>query len=113
MGAEDDVGSGGDLVDLLDEDRALLLELGDDVDVVHDLLAHVDGGAVALQRLLDGDDGPIDAGAVAAGSGQQNPLVSDDRVILKPPGSRTYSWDAWDGEMYGSRSHPLILPASS
>ena len=33
----------GHLVELLDEDRAARLEVGDDVLVVHDLLADVDG----------------------------------------------------------------------
>ena len=74
MGAEHDVRALGHLVDLVDEDRALLLELGDDVDVVHDLLAHVDRRAVVLERLLDGDHGPVDAGAVAARRRQQHPL---------------------------------------
>ena len=82
--AEDDVRALGHLVDLLDEDRALLLELGDDVDVVHDLLAHVDGRAVVLERLLDGDHGAVDAGAVPARSGEQHPLVSGDGDILEP-----------------------------
>ena len=56
----------------------------DDVPVVHDLLAHVDRGAVALQRLLDGLHRPVDAGAVAARFGQQHPLsaVLIDRTGL-------------------------------
>ena len=45
----------------------------DDVLVVHDLLAHVDRRPVQLQGLLDGDDGPVDPGAVAAGRGEQHP----------------------------------------
>jgi hypothetical protein len=57
----------GDLLGLLDEDRAERLEPLDHVDVVHDLLAHVDRRAVDLQRLLDGLHGPVDACAVAAG----------------------------------------------
>ncbi len=81
--AEDDVRALGHLVDLVDEDRALLLELGHDVDVVHDLLAHVDRRAVALERLLDGDHGAVDAGAVAARRGEQHPLVSGDGDILE------------------------------
>ena len=82
--AEDDVGALGHLVDLVDEDRALLLELGHDVDVVHDLLAHVDGRAVVLERLLDGDHGAVDAGAVAARRREQHALVSGDGDILEP-----------------------------
>src|SRR4029453_16322364 len=82
--AEHEVRALGHLVDLLDEDRALLLELGDDVDVVHDLLAHVDRCAVVLERLLDRDHGPVDAGAVSARRREQHPLVSRDRDILEP-----------------------------
>ena len=54
------------LVELLDEDRAARLQVGDDVLVVDDLLADVDGRAVEVERLLDGDDRTVDAGAVAA-----------------------------------------------
>jgi hypothetical protein len=74
VGAEDDVRALGDLLDLVDEDRALSLESRDDVNVVDDLLADVDGRAVVLEGLLDGDDRPVDAGAVAAGSSEQHPL---------------------------------------
>ena len=43
--------------------------------VVHDLLAHVHRRAVLLQRPLDRLDRPVDAGAVAAGLGQQDALA--------------------------------------
>ena len=46
-----------------------------DVLVVHDLLADVDGRAVQVERLLDGDHGPVDARAVAARRGQQDGAV--------------------------------------
>ena len=62
----------GHLVGLLDEDRAARLEVGDHVLVVHDLLADVDRRAVELERLLDGDDRPVDPGAVAARRGEQH-----------------------------------------
>ena len=75
VGGEDDGGALGHLVELLDEDRAPRLEVGDDVLVVHDLLADVDRGAVEVQRLLDGDHRPVDAGAVAARCGQQHALA--------------------------------------
>ena len=57
----------GHLVELLDEDRASGLQGLDHMLVVHDLLAHVDGRPVEVQRLLDGDDGAIHPGAVPAG----------------------------------------------
>ena len=72
---EDDGGALGHLVGLVDEDRARASRsVGDDVLVVHDLLAHVDRRAVELERLLDGDDGPVDAGAVAARRREQHAL---------------------------------------
>ena len=40
--------------------------------VVHDLLAHVDRRAVEVEGLLDGDDGTVDAGAVAPRGGEQD-----------------------------------------
>ena len=72
VGAEDDELALGDLGLLLDEDRAALGELLDDVLVVDDLLAHVDGRAVQVERVLDGLDGAIDARAVAARGGEQD-----------------------------------------
>ena len=67
VGGEDGRRALGDrLVELLDEDRAALAQLRDDVLVVHDLLADVHGRAVEVERALDGLDGPVDAGAVAA-----------------------------------------------
>ena len=79
--AEDDVAALGHLVDLVDEHRALLLEPLDDVHVVHDLLADVDGRAVALQRLLDGDHRAVDAGAVAARGREQHPPPGGDGAV--------------------------------
>ena len=69
---EDDGASRRDLVELLDEHRALLAQVVDDELVVHDLVAHVDRRAVALERLLDDGDRAIDAGAEAAGIGEQD-----------------------------------------
>ena len=58
----------------LDEDRAALGQGVDDVPVVHDLVADVHRSAVLLQRALDGLDGAVDAGAVAARLGEQDAL---------------------------------------
>ena len=71
VGGEDDHLALGDLGLLVDEDRAPLAQLLDHVLVVHDLLADVHGGAVQLERALDGLDRPVYAGAVAAGGGQE------------------------------------------
>ncbi|MHC2390067.1 hypothetical protein ACVMFA_004551 [Bradyrhizobium liaoningense] len=49
MGAEDRHRFRGNLGEFLDEDRAFALQALDDVFVMHDLMAHVDRGAVFLQ----------------------------------------------------------------
>ena len=74
VGGEDDHLALRHLGLLLDEDRAALGQLLDHVLVVDDLLAHVDGRAVELERALDRLHGAVDAGAVAARGGEQDPL---------------------------------------
>ena len=74
MGGIDDRRALGRLCLGVDEDRAARLEVADDVDVVDDLLAHVDRGPVVLERELDGLDGALDPGAVAARGCQENAL---------------------------------------
>ena len=64
----------GHFVVLLDENRALSLQGGDDVLVVHDLLAHVHRRAVQLQRLFDGLHRPVDPGTVTTRLSQQHSL---------------------------------------
>ena len=73
---------------LLDEDRAACLEVAHDVDVVDDLLSHVDRCAVVLERLLDRLDGALDAGAVAARRREQHALHHGDRVLAALGGVR-------------------------
>ena len=65
-------GTLGHLVGLLDEDRAALSQRLDDELVVDDLLAHVDRRAVELKGLFDDVDGAVHAGAVSAGSRQED-----------------------------------------
>jgi hypothetical protein len=60
---EDDGRAFGNLVELLDEDGAATLELGDDVLVVDDLLADVDRRAALLECELDRLDRALDTGA--------------------------------------------------
>ena len=62
----------GDLVDLLDEDRALGAQRIDHEAVVHHLMADIHGGRQAVQRALDDFDRAVHAGAEAAGVGEQN-----------------------------------------
>ena len=57
------------LVELLDEDRAALGELLDDVLVVHDLLADVDRGAMGIKGTFNGLHGTIDASAITTRRG--------------------------------------------
>ena len=56
----------GHFVQVLDEDRAFLAQILDDVGVVHDLVAHVDRRAELLDGPLDDLDRAVDAGAEAA-----------------------------------------------
>ena len=59
---------------LVDEDRAALLEVADDVEVVDDLLADVDRCPVQLERALHGLDRPLDACAIASRRSEENLL---------------------------------------
>ena len=61
-----------DFVEFFDEDRALGLQPLDDVFVVHDLVADIDGRAVNAQSLLDRVDGADDTGAEAARRAEEN-----------------------------------------
>ena len=55
-----------DLVELLDEDRALGLKPLHDIAIVDDLVAHIDRRAIGFQRPHDDLDGAVDAGAKSA-----------------------------------------------
>ena len=80
MGGEDDGGAVGHLVELLDEDGAAPLELGDDVLVVDDLLADVDRRAALGERELDDLDRPLDAGAERARARRAAPSAARRRA---------------------------------
>ena len=89
------------LVELLDEDRALALQALDHVLVMDDLVAHIDRRAVFRERLLDRVDGAHHAGAEAARRAEQDierrlrhggsdvakgtPPVSSRRCRVRPP----------------------------
>ena len=74
VGREDDRRARRRLLLRVDEDRAARLEVAHDVDVVDDLLAHVDGRPVVLERELDRLDGALDPGAVAARRSEEDAL---------------------------------------
>jgi hypothetical protein len=65
----------GHLVGLLDKHRTRFDQGVDHVAVVHDLVAHVDRGAVLLQRALHRLNGAIHTGAVATRLRQEHPLT--------------------------------------
>src|SRR6266566_2542724 len=72
MRAEDDDAARRNLRQLVDEDRAQAFEPVDDELVVHDFVAHVNRRAELLQRQLDDRDRAVDAGAEAAGIGEND-----------------------------------------
>ena len=89
VGAENHRGAFGYLVEFLDEHRALGAQVLHHELVMHDLVAHVDGCAVQRQRPLDDLDGALDAGAEAAGIGEQNvhhrmPITSTSNRMALP-----------------------------
>src|SRR5215472_11001794 len=88
----------GDLIEALDKDRAFRPQAIDDVAVVHDLMAHIDGRTMQGKRALDRVDRPHDPGAEAARRAEQHLqrrlLRTDrghnpDRRGLAPPWAKT------------------------
>ena len=72
MGAEHGDGAIGNFVELLDKTRALAFQRLHHMAVVHDLVAHIDGLAIFLERPLDDIDRPDDAGAKAPRLGKNH-----------------------------------------
>ena len=83
VGAEDGDAAGRDLVDLVDETRALGAQPLDDVAVVHDLVPDVDRRAVLFERALDDLDRAFDPGAETSRLSQHDP-----HDLASPPDSR-------------------------
>jgi hypothetical protein len=54
---------------LVDEDRTLCAQILDDNGVVDDLVAHVDGGAEAIESTIHDLDRALDTGAESSGAG--------------------------------------------
>ena len=76
-------GSFRNFFNLIHKDGALSFERRDDMDVVHDLLAHVDGSAIVGERFFDGNDGAINARAVATRCRQNDAFGARDRQIFQ------------------------------
>ncbi len=73
MRAEDHGCAVGHFVEFIDEDRAAARRQAvDDETIVHDFVAHVDRRAERFECALDDLDRAIDAGAEAAGVGEQD-----------------------------------------
>jgi len=72
MGAEDNGGPVGNIVKLFDKDSAASTQAIDDMAVMDDFVAHVDGCAVKGKRALDGLDGAFNARAEAAWVGKED-----------------------------------------
>ena len=73
MGREDHGCAFGNVVRLLDEDRAALLQCPNDMQVVHDLFADIDRRAVMVESLFDGLDRAVHSRAITARSSKQHP----------------------------------------
>ena len=102
VGGEHDRRADRHLVELLDEDRAALLEVRHHVLVVDDLLADVDGSAVQIERLLDRHDRAVDPGAVAPRVGQQHLPVG----VVRPQNARMAEVDRHTPSLRSVRSGP-------
>jgi hypothetical protein len=79
--AEDDVGALRNLDDVIHKDGTAFLEGRYDVDVVHDLLADIDGSAEFLEGLLDRDHGTVHSRTVSARGREQYSLGPRDGVV--------------------------------
>jgi len=67
---KDDHGAVRHVREVVREHRALPAQVLDHVAVVHDLVPHVDGRAVDLERHVDDVDGAVDAGAESTRRGE-------------------------------------------
>ena len=93
---EDDQLALGNLVLGLDEHRAARLEVADDMDVVDDLVAHVDRRPVLLEQLLDDVDRAHHSCAEAPGRGDENALAHDRASSASAEAARRRAAVAFD-----------------
>ena len=84
MGREDYALADGNVALVIHENRPASLEVANDVSVVDDLLANVNGRPVQVEKLLDSVDSTFDPRAVPARGRKKNPLnhaTSVERVF--------------------------------
>ncbi len=91
----------GNLVEFLDENRALGAQAVDHVAVVHDFVAHIDRRPVNRERPLHRFDGAHHAGAKSARRAQQNLECGlfrcvSHKVLEIAPLSREFQVPTWD-----------------
>ena len=100
VGAEDEAGALRHFGDAIDEDGAALLELADDVAVVDDLMEGVDGGLFPAEDFIEDVVGADDAGAEAAGGGEEE--VSSGHGVIIDQRDAGPAWLSWgDGAGQG------------
>src|SRR5690606_37169365 len=87
VGAEDHGAAVGELVQLLDEDRAAALEVLDHEAIVDHLMAHVDRRPEGLDGALDVPDRAIDAGAENAGIAEDDVQGGHSSAPGRNPGA--------------------------
>ena len=95
------------LVELFNEDRALGFEAFHDIAVVHDLVAHIDRGAIGLQRQHDDLDGAVDAGAETARAAEPDGQI---RSVLSHAHRLSGNEDGSKGDGCGKRLDDENLP---
>ena len=84
VGREDHGRAFGNVGEVVDEDGSALAQIFDDRAVVHDFVAHVDGGAVELERPFHDGDGARHARAETAGLSEENLHVGPRREGEEP-----------------------------
>jgi hypothetical protein len=73
MRAKNDQGAIRDIGQIIDENRTLTLQFGDNTSVMDDLVAHMDPRTVQAQCRLDNSDGPHNSSAETAWLSQHDP----------------------------------------
>jgi hypothetical protein len=104
---EDDPCAGRDLLFAVDEDRTSRLQVTHDVDVVDDLLAHINRRTPVRERDLDRLHRTFDPGAIATRRNKQK-SSHPNSMITNP---RISSWFMQDGrQRRAQRATPAAIP---